>query len=265
MHASRCTAVALVTCLVVGIAACSNGAESRTTAGDRQDPPSQGPPQSSAGRDGGGGSVSQGSSMCAATLHFDGRRYLGYGSGTVIPPETPVLGEGTLPSCPDHTVKRAVGTVAPSAADGDVYSGETVAVRSLAGVPPSEAVVVGQGDVFVAEDVEELSEGIRAYFDRVRCSTDGQFSVVGQWSAVSPGVGGDLPPPYEVTVLVHGGDNGGEKYRRSYVRIAVTESTTPELDHEDVKAALPGTLTGQLHCEGSRFVAYSLTVGDDPR
>ena len=184
-----------------------------------------------------GGLVSSGSASCAATLDFDGRTYSGYGDVRVVPPESQTLGEGTMPLCDD---------------DYEDVSRETVRVRALAGSDPAEAVVVGQEEIFIADDLEQFPERIRVYFDQVECSTDGPFSIEGQWTAVvsprasasesrpleprSPRV--NLKPPYEITVLVHDGLDGGNKYRRSYVDNKVTRATKPYLDREDMKVAL---------------------------
>lgn len=191
------------------------------------------------------GAASSDSAMCASTLDFDGRSYYGYGDTTVIPPETRTLGEGTLPPCDDgHGESPA----------------QTARVRRLAGFTPTEAVVVGREQIFIAEDLEPFPDRIRKYFDPVMCATDGSFTLAGQWIGVSPGAEGDLEPPYRITVLARSGSDGGEHYRRSYVDVHITPETAPELGRADVRIALwePGTVTGRVHCEEQRFVAETV-------
>jgi hypothetical protein len=154
-----------------------------------------------------------------------------------------------------------------------------VRVRALAGFDPAAAVVVGQEDIYIADDLEQFPKRIRVYFDQVECSTDGPFTVEGQWMAIisprttpsesrpledpSPYV--NPKPPYKITVLVHDGTDGGENYRRSYVDIKIILATTPFLDREDMKVALwdPGTVRAHLHCEGAEFVADAVDASDN--
>jgi hypothetical protein len=202
------------------------------------------------------GSASSGS--CAATLDFDGRTYSGYGDVKTLPPKSQTLGRGTIPRCDD---------------DPDVPP-ETVRVRALAGSDPAVAVVVGEEDIYIADDLEQFPDRIQAYFDQVECSTDGPFRVKGQWTAISPRPRASesrpleaaspyikRKPPYHITVLVQDGANGGDKYRRSYVDIKVTPATTSTLDGEDMKVA--GTVIVHLHCDGTDFVADAVDASDD--
>lgn len=199
-----------------------------------------------------GAAESSDTAVCAATLDFAGRSYTGYGEVTAIPPDSQPLGEGVFPPCDD-------GFGGGSA--------ETVQVRRLAGFDPKEAVVVGREEIFLADDLEPVPARIRVYFDAVRCSTDGPFTVAGQWIGVSAHAKGNLEPPYDMTVLVRSGDDGGEQYRRSYIDIRVTRDTRPEPDRADVKIALwgPGTVTGRVNCEDGRFVADAVEASGQPR
>lgn len=202
------------------------------------------------------GAVSSGSGSCAATLDFDGRTYSGYGDVKTLPPKSQTLGRGTIPRCDDDD------------------SSQTVRVRALAGFDPAVAVVVGEEDIYIADDLEQFPERINAYFDQVECSTSGPFRVEGQWMAISPRprpsesrpLEAPSPyikrkPPYHITVLVQDGANGGDKYRRSYVDIKVTPATTSTLDGEDMKVA--GTVIAHLHCDGTDFVAEAVDTSDD--
>jgi hypothetical protein len=205
-----------------------------------------------------GGSSS--SALCAATLDFDGRTYSGYGDVKTLPPPSQTLGRGTIPRCDDDDTR------------------ETVRVRALNGLDPAVAVVVGQEDIYIADDLEQFPDRIQAYFDQVECSTDRPFRVEGQWTAISPrprpsesrpledpSPNIKRKPPYRITVLVQDGADGGDKYRRSYVDIKVTPATTPYLDREDMKVALwdPGTVIAHVHCEGAEFVADAVDASDN--
>jgi hypothetical protein len=140
------------------------------------------------------------------------------------------------------------------------------------------AVVVGQEDIYIADNLEQFPDRIQVYFDQVECSTDRPFRVEGQWMAIiSPrdNASESRPledpspykpkPPYRITALVHDGADGGDKYRRSYVDIKVTPATTPFLDREDMKVALwdPGTVIAHVHCEGAEFVADAVDASDN--
>jgi hypothetical protein len=196
-----------------------------------------------------GGSRGGGSAVCPAKVLYGGHTYWGVGELKRDPATTGRRVKAVLPSCDDS------GGQEP--ADPDTR----VDVDVLADVP-AETAVLWNGSVYL-RDGRELPAPARLWFRAPRCTTDGQFDLIGDWLGVigpkPPRSDGDLRPPYRLEVHV---TSGPDAYAGTTIQVHADAATDPRLGPNDVKTSLwnGGQVAARVDCVGGRFHAVSLRV-----
>ncbi len=199
-----------------------------------------GAPRGTAAESEGGATVTR-SGLCAAELEYADHHYVGHGDLLRDPATTGRVESGTA-----------------TGADCDLS--REIEVAELAGVS-MERAVLAEGTVYVRAD-RPFPEAARVWFSPVRCTSDGELELSGDWLGVqSPNAAafdGDLRPPFRVEVHV---TEGPADYRGARVTIRATEATDPTLGPSDVQDSLHegGGLTAVVRCAGGGFVATALT------
>jgi len=136
-----------------------------------------------------------------------------------------------------------------------------VDVDVLADVP-AETAVLWNGSVYL-RDGRELPAPARLWFRAPRCTTDGQFDLIGDWLGVigpkPPRSDGDLRPPYRLEVHV---TSGPDAYAGTTIQVHADAATDPRLGPNDVKTSLwnGGQVAARVDCVDGRFHAVSLRV-----
>ena len=197
-----------------------------------------GPPRPAGSPD--GTTVTQ-SALCSAELEYAAHRYVGHGD---------------LVRDPATTGRVETGT----ATGDDCDLSREVEVAELAGVS-MERAVLAEGTVYVRAD-RPFPEAVKAWFSPVRCASEGEFELSGDWLGVeSPNAAasdGDLRPPFRVEVHV---TEGPADYLGARVTIRATEETEPTLGPADVRDSLRegGGIVAVVHCADGAFRATALT------
>lgn len=186
--------------------------------------------------------------LCAATMRFDGREYVGHGEVLRTPRLGDSIGTAATPDCND-------------------FPGSTFDVFAIPGVPPSEAVF-GDDGTWLRADPTSVPSEVREIQRLVTCTGTGRRVLAGRL------VGHIGPPPtadYHAKapyVAVFVADQGEHlplvAYSSVTVRLRVRDKTVGGEDPDLVRAGLERgqRLTATVQCAGKAFEALSLSLDE---